>query len=524
MAFKRIASLRCIPLAHWPTVLLVIGYGVFWLELFVIKLPFGHSSYLAWLLSVVALVMCAVSSRFKFNRPVFSGAWFLGSAALLLMGVYLAIVIYAASRPVHLIQEYDALNYHLAIPRQHLLVHHFGHLTWSTADLYLLSLDYALAPFSLPAPMPNKWAMFVFAVGLMAMVYQLVKETARDQATVRARWAVIALLGSHVIAIQLGTAMLDLVIAYCFFACWHSLLKRHYGLAAIEGVFLVASKSFMPLQLGILFIIVIGITWFLVNRMKWHREDPLPWNGDDRRHFGIAFIIAFIIIAGPGIVKSMIYAGTPLFPFGVGMFKPFISSGAQHWESLVNNAIQCLQTKDGYGHGRSIMDFLKHMWLIAVPERGVNNAFDYPVGLVYLLMVVPFGVLIIKSLQQRVVISMIVVISVWWGMWWCGSQQTRFLIIPLIAMIIVVMAKIPRINVVLKALLVLALLIETISLVGAHRGDWGKSDEAIIRPQDLNWMNIDVNQDSVIVSEPDIAYAPVPVKVKNPTSVFVIDY
>ncbi len=170
------------------------------------------------------------------------------------------------------------------------------------------------------------------------------------------------------------------------------------------------------------------------------------------------------------------------------------------------------------------MDFLKHMWLIAVPERGVNNAFDYPVGLVYLLMVVPFGVLIIKSLQQRVVISMIVVISVWWGMWWCGSQQTRFLIIPLIAMIIVVMAKIPRINVVLKALLVLALLIETISLVGAHRGDWGKSDEAIIRPQDLNWMNIDVNQDSVIVSEPDIAYAPVPVKVKNPTSVFVIDY
>jgi len=44
-----------------------------------------------------------------------------------------------------------------------------------------------------------------------------------------------------------------------------------------------------------------------------------------------------------------------------------------------------LAMKDAYGLKRSLPGFVKHFWLVAVPEQGVNNRFDYPLGLIYLL-------------------------------------------------------------------------------------------------------------------------------------------
>jgi len=518
MASHSVSSLRRIPLPHWPTMMLLIGYIVFWVELYVIKLPFGHTSCLAWLLSLIGLSIFAVFPRLKFPLPV----RLLGGIVLLLMAVYLGIVIEASSRPVHLIQEYDALNYHLSIPRQHLLVHHFKHLIWSSADLYLLPIDYALAPFCLVTKMPNKWPMLFFAFGLMAMVYHLVKDFAIDNMDKRAQWAMVGLLGYHVLMIQLGTAMLDVVIAYCFFACWHSLRHKYYGLAAIEAAFFLASKPFIFPPMILLLLAVMGVARLFIHHYKWQMMDQLPWNAQEHQRFLFLLIGVLGIVALPGMIKSLMYAGTPLFPFGVGILKPIINTDTVHWQNLVDNAKQCLQIKDSYGHGTGFMAFIQHWWLIAVPEHSVNNAYDYPVGLVYLLMWVPLIGIVMGLMHYRKFFGIIVIMAGWWTIWWFTSQQTRFLLIPLIAMLIIVMARLPRINGLLKCLLTGALLIETISLIGAHRADWGRPDSAIIRPQDLHWMNIDLNKGPYVVYEPDVAYAPVPVEVKG-KSVFIID-
>ena len=102
--------------------------------------------------------------------------------------------------------------------------------------------------------------------------------------------------------------------------------------------------------------------------------------------FVTIFIIASVVIALPHLLRSFYYSGSPLYPLGVGIFKPIVGHSIAYKQALVFKAQGCLSVKDAYGHGRSFLAFIKHFWLIAVPESGVNNAFDYPVGLIYLLV------------------------------------------------------------------------------------------------------------------------------------------
>src|SRR3989338_4436507 len=83
--------------------------------------------------------------------------------------------LYAASLPPHLVQESDALNYHYTLPRQHLVLNSFQHITWSSADLFLLPLQFALSPYWFAAGLPNKLPQFIFLIGIIAMVASLVK-------------------------------------------------------------------------------------------------------------------------------------------------------------------------------------------------------------------------------------------------------------------------------------------------------------------------------------------------------------
>ena len=103
--------------AHLPTWILMIGAAVFWLELYVIRLPYGHTSWLAWGLAGLCALLLAWSKQERAARLVKNSlrAWraqslfrkaVIASSGLLALG-YGAIGLYASLFPPHLIQEQD---------------------------------------------------------------------------------------------------------------------------------------------------------------------------------------------------------------------------------------------------------------------------------------------------------------------------------------------------------------------------------------------------------------------------------
>jgi hypothetical protein len=531
MAIKNFNStLKNYPVTHLPTIALLVGTISFWLELYFIRLPFGHTSWLAW----GVLIFCSLILLFNYRRNWDLKHWEIliaGEAKLVkiilamagFLGLaYLAVGLYASLLPPHLIQESDALMYHIMLPRQHLLLHSFAHISWSVPDLFLLPLDYALSPFELSTLWPNKLIQYVFFIASLGCVFKLVYLLS-GQSFRRACLGVLAVMACHVISIQVGLAMLDLVMLYCFLAAIHSFLERRWILASVEFAFFFWSKSFICLQMAVIGIILAVIVWLAFKKDFSINELQIP-DLRARRTMMITFIVISSGIALPHLIKSFYYTGTPLYPFGVGLASPLVTYTSDHWHAILQRAGECLAEKDNYGHGRSFVAFIKHFWLISVPEQGVNNTFDYPVGLIYLLMLFPFVLQVGKSLlaKKLPVLSMMVVI--WWITWWFGSQQSRFLIVPICLLVILSISSFPRISRVLVLLIVMALGVEVISLANAHRHDWRKPFVEVLREKDKKLLGLKplVGANVIDLDFPDAAFSPFPVSVSHSDLAFVI--
>ncbi|MDO8302625.1 MAG: hypothetical protein Q7T18_05240, partial [Sedimentisphaerales bacterium] len=313
---------------------------------------------------------------------------------LMILALNLLIAGYAALLPVHLLQESDVLNYHLSLPRQHLILESFRHISWSSADLWPLPVDFALAPYWLATEWPNKIPQFICLLGLLAVIAKLSSRLG-PQSVSQALFVLFALIGSHFVGIQMGTAMLDLALCYLFFAALDSFLNGKYGWAALEFTFLFWSKPMMPLLWLALAVTMGMILWISVRRLglklRWGFEDGYPCLNPDFKKKAGGFIAGFLLlsvaIGGPFVVKSIYTAGTPIFPVGAGWitFNPQLQSATPFRQGLLQSAQEHMATKDNYGFGRSLGVVPKSLWLMAVPESGVNNSFDYPVGLPYLL-------------------------------------------------------------------------------------------------------------------------------------------
>ncbi len=524
------STLKRVSLTHLPTMALIIGLPVFWIELFFLRLPGGHSSWLAWGSFIILAAGMLLSQWQDINSWVEeelrawveqpTGIKIYTVVASLLILVYLAVGLYAALLPVHLMQEHDALNYHITVPRQHLLQHSFAHIPWSVPDLFMLPLDHALSPFWLNTLWPNKLIQFLFFLGVLGCSYQLTHLWSGSR--LRAWAAVLAVMACHAVAIQVGTAMLDMVMLYCFLAFMHSLWRGRVLLAGIELGFFIWSKAFIAPQLAV---IAIGfILIYLAVGKKYVLTQMPAVSRRQWRSLMIKVIAASGIIAGPFLIKSFYYTGTLLYPFGAGVFAPMTSYDSTHWQSIVDKANACLSMKDAYGHGRSVLDFIKHWWLVAIPEKGVNNAFDYPVGLVYLLILAPFLFYLCKSLCSKTLPILSLSVLIWWMTWWFGSQQSRFLLVPVVLMICLTLAKLPKLSKVLLLLIALSLSVETMSLINAHRADWGTNYMEIIRQEDKSLVDACWGKEGITWNRADIAFASCRVDVTGEDNPFVISH
>jgi hypothetical protein len=342
-------------------------------------------------------------------------------------------------------------------------------------------------------------------------------------------WIFAAVLGSHFMGIQLGTGMLDLVLAYLFFAAIDSLFSRRYLLAAVEAAFFFWAKSFIPFQFTL--ILTLGLSLTLVFKRLGFKIQWLFHGGQvclDRNgltRFLIFWLLVSCVVAGPFVVKSFQAAGTPLYPFFAGMFQTTSAvEDPVFWQTKLEYAPRFMEVKDQYGLPRTGLNFIRHLWLIAVPTKDVNNQFDYPVGLPYLLCIIPFVGFFIDSLFKKRFVILAWFVVIYWGLWWFGSQQSRFLYIPVFMMFLIVLIDHSQNRLVLKGALTFALLLTFVSVFRAHRSGFGRSDLSVLRPKDrqLLEMNKSWPGDKIMdLDYFDVAYAAFPVNVTRPTRYFV---
>ncbi len=492
------SALRNYPLAHVPTLFLILGYPIYWLELFVLRSRQGITSSLAWTLwcFTAAFIVWA-------QRPQMVGSFrsfvkeagpsrrltkiFLGLGFFFCLLV-LVLAAYAAFLPPHLIQENDALNCHYALPRQHLILGSWTPLAWSSYDLFLMPIQSALAPFWFVSELPNKWPQFFFLVGLLGVSVSILAK-ALGQQPLRMAAAVFAILGLHSVGIQAGSAMLDLVICYLFFAAWDSLWRGFWFLAAVEFSFFIFSKPFVPFQMaaltGLLMLTgnFLGKGWFKKQYFFIQDEQPIP--REVYRKFLAGFLVISLFVALPFMIKSWTAAGTPFYPLR------WNASAQQALSALPGRAAALDRAADSYLGTRkvainasSIKDFLFSFWQVAVPAKGVNNKFDYPLGLVYLIFLGPFGFLFYKQLSQRCFSWGAGFVVFYWLSWWWGMQDSRFLYIPVLFMIFYGCAHL-RISNILILILCFSLGLNAVSLYRDYKSDFGRSPAEILGP--LNW-------------------------------------
>lgn len=519
---------------HLPTVLLVIGYVIFWIELYVLRSPFGRTSWISWLILSLVLIGMLIFQSWQLRQFVFEVKrwWFeqkcVQKAFIVLFCILIFVLLLvgarAASLPPHLPQEYDSLNYHITVPRQHLIQGSFLHLPWSVADLFLLPLDFAMASYCLSTQLPNKIAFYFFIFGILGVSTGLVWRFSKKNI-----WAclaiVMAIFGLHGISIQIGIAMFDLMMLYLFLASVDSFIKGNWILAAIEFSFYFWSKSFIPIQLFVLGVIL-WIVFLIAKKVKWH-SSSLWWPAEKikLKTLVFSFVASSLLIGGPFVVKSLYYTGTPLYPFYPGALSKGAYSMTAIWPSIVERSKQHLHVRDQYGKGRNVKSLVEHFWILAIPEKGVNNRFDYPLGLPYLLVLGPFIFLFIQSLRKRKIDLSLWFCVLYWASWWLGSQQSRFLYVPVVMMFIVVLSNERFLRKSMLCCLLTSLIFSCLSIIRAHKADLFRKPIEVLRKRDSNLIGLSASVERskpVTIDFEDAAFADFAVSVEQTESIFVL--
>lgn len=272
------------------------------------------------------------------------------------------------------------------------------------------------------------------------------------------------------------------------------------------------------------FVIIVGI-WALIfimaKQSRWKIIDTfLPKN------WLLALVLWIIlspVVAGPFIAKSIYYAATPFYPLAPGITgtNAYILSHPQNWHGLQQASQIWMGPTIHHGHGRDLWSFIKHWWLLSVPENGVNNAFDYPLGLTYLLMIGPFLFFLVRDCIRREFSPWSVLAAVMWGLWWFSTQESRYLFIPLLIIFMVTIARLGKASKGLLLCLLVSLLFNAFSLWGAHKGDIKKWGVNALRNQDKQLVELnkrylkDALSSYVDWPSHDVAYAQFPVMVRK---------
>ncbi len=267
-----------------------------------------------------------------------------GKISLGLATLFSLIYLLAALAPE---TGFDALNYHLGVPRLYLAHHGMYHVS---------NIVYANYPFTVEMIYTFAWLLdsqllaklFNFAFGILAAAALVV--LCRKYFTLPAGClAALIFLSSPSVGFLFGTAYVDLGLALfvflSFFAFYNWVRRPALPWLVLSGVF--AGLSMGTKYLGLLAVVLVTAAMIF----NWTRvEKPI-------RSLTILYSIAFLVVA-PWLIKNMVLVGNPVSPILSDVFYNPDYYLSSDYRGLVRFT-QSWRTYEG-----NLWDFLGSPWLL----------------------------------------------------------------------------------------------------------------------------------------------------------------
>jgi hypothetical protein len=414
-------------IVYFPTVLWLAGFVEF--NGLVLAGPRPRTWGLGPLLAVLVLIVTGLRRREPLRDRLAEALEEVRAAPRLFrllflsVGALIALAGLEARHPPHLTREFDAFNYHMALPRQHLLGGTLGHIPWSTADLWPMPVQFGFASAWFCGDVLHKLPQYACQMWLFLLLISLgrLKTWGLPPSERWRGWIpAFACFGAHGVGIQLGTAMMDLPNLYFMAAALHAFSTGSVAWGATQLAISASAKSFAPLQTVAVLALAGLITW-LGQRAALSTAVRRVW-----RAAAITTAVATLLLARSAWIGTA-RAGTPLFPFAACSI-PVGGCDGPSGEEVRRVARLQLDTRNAYGEGRGPLALARHVWEVAVPAAGrVDNSFDYPLGLPWLLGILLMAFGAPSWLRARRVPFAAALALSFWATWWLGSQQSRFL-------------------------------------------------------------------------------------------------
>ncbi|MCE5322091.1 glycosyltransferase family 39 protein [bacterium] len=328
-------------------------------------------------------------------------------SAILLAIIAIAVLIPALAPPS--MSDWDSLAYHLSVPK--LFLNHGGmyYISFMSHSNFpmLMETIYTL-PLQFDNPAAAKMVTYLTAVLLVASVMLLTRKHFSSKA---APLAAIAFAGMPIVMWLATTAYIDIAMALYTVLAVHLLLnyldqpERHYIIGSAVAAGFAASTKMTGLV-----IIPLILAWLLIDRFC-SQGRKIEWKN------GLAFVVAALIVCSPWYIKSVIYTGSPVYPFFYSVF------GGRNWTAELAHNYSTQQSLFGMGHG--LAAFLMLPYNLAFHSEKFYDTAGLFVGPIFL---VGLPVLLLAKYRSRKLVGLTLFFLAFLITWFALTQQSRYLV------------------------------------------------------------------------------------------------
>ena len=360
--------------------------------------------------------------RVKGEEP---SAGVLGIVIALILGLCGLATLAGALNLPSVVQEWDSVSYHLAAPKRYLMEgriyyipdDHHSNFPFTLNMLYLWML-------SLGSVAGAKLCHWLCGVLLTVAVYTC---GARHFNKTVGQIAAVIVATTPILLWESTTAYIDLALALFSFTSFYALLNATQTRGTGSVRWLKVSAALMGLALGTKSTALVFWGIGLLGILGWHFVVHRKWAKETLPHAALWGGMA-LLIGCPWYVKTFLYTGDPVYPFGWKLFH------GHYWSDTA--ASSYAQAQAAFGFGKDVVNLLLAPWNVTMeagligppPQRPYifTEYVSFGLSPVYLALGLALP-LLVKRWERTAVFLLL------WGLgisatWFFMMQQTRYLV------------------------------------------------------------------------------------------------
>lgn len=307
--------------------------------------------------------------------------------------------------------SWDAMVYHLTIPKFYLQNHgfkimpfnFFSNLPMNIDILFLIGMTFG--DDRLPALIH-----FSFGVLLLIILFGFMQ---RKYSAKSGLLSITLLLSTPIFLKIWGYPYIDIGISFFFFLLFISIFQ---WIEKFEKKWLVCISVFIAYILGAKFntlIYILGFMFFIFIKLIYERKISVS---KIIKSYFVIFIITFILFM-PWMIKSYLYTGNPLYP----IFYKYL--GGSYLNENISEQLDCWL--GNFGDGKSLNKYIFAVWNVFFLDKIISGNFGGRLSPSILIFAIISLIVNIKNKRNWLYFSIFIIIFYIWFSW---SQQMRFLL------------------------------------------------------------------------------------------------